>query len=100
MPCLLVENKIDLLDDPINQQELDKFAVDNQFIGAFATSAKTGVNVNEAMEGLITNIINRMEAMSNSQEPGKVFSTERNVVKLDKDEHQTLTIKKRKKNCC
>ena len=62
LPCLLVENKIDLLDgDAENDPELQQFAQDNGFCGSFRTSAKTVVNINESMEYLIRTIIKRME---------------------------------------
>jgi len=66
LPCLLVENKVDLVDfkdDP----SLQKFANKNKFCGAFRTSAKTGFNVCESMEYLIKNIIKRMEGSQNNQ---------------------------------
>ena len=65
LPCVLVENKADLLDknEIDNTQELNKFSKDNGFDNCFRTSAKTGLNVNEAMECLIDKIIKRRENM-------------------------------------
>ena len=66
LPCLLVENKADLVDfkeDP----SLQKFAKKNKFCGAYRTSAKTGFNVSESMEYLIKNIIKRMEGFQDNQ---------------------------------
>ena len=57
-----MENKADLLDnEKIDDPELTEFANKNGFDGAFRTSAKTGLNINESMTFLITNIIKRME---------------------------------------
>ena len=41
--------------------ELNDFASKNGFSGAFRVSAKTSSNVNESMEYLINNIIERMD---------------------------------------
>ena len=60
LPCLLVENKVDLVDFEVDPS-LQTFAIENEFCGAFRTSAKTGFNVSESMEYLIRNIIKRME---------------------------------------
>jgi len=66
LPCVLVENKADLLDkNEINNiQKLEEFAKCNEYDGYFRTSAKTGLNVNEAMEYLIDIILKRIKYMN------------------------------------
>ena len=60
-----MENKADLLDnEKIDDPELNEFANKNGFDGAFRTSAKTGLNINESMTFLISNIIKRMERIN------------------------------------
>ena len=102
LPCLLVENKIDLLDEGSeNDPEFESFAQSNEFCGCFRTSAKTGVNISESMEFLIKNIIKRMEDMS--QKGNEVFTTERKSVALDPQKHNETATAQRKKNkdgCC
>ena len=63
LPCVLVENKVDLLaeDEVGNDEHLKSFAEQNEFIGSFRSSAKTGMNINESMEFLIRNVVDRME---------------------------------------
>ena len=59
----MVENKVDLIYEEDNKNTLSEFknfAFENGFDEAFRTSAKTGFNVNESMEYLIDNIIERM----------------------------------------
>ena len=62
LPCILVENDIDLLGYP-KEGELDfnELWKNNGFIGGFRVSSKTGENVNESMEFLIKNIIKRRD---------------------------------------
>ena len=100
LPCLLVENKADLIDDANaeNCPELESFGTNNGFCGSFRTSAKTGLNINEAMNCLIKNIIQRMEAMQSKE--GEVFKTERNVVALDPEKHSEVATKRKQKDGC
>jgi hypothetical protein len=55
---------------------LHNFAKENNFINFFRTSVKENINVNETMDFLISNIIDRMEKFNNRK-------TE-NVNKFDK----------------
>ena len=103
MPCLLVENKVDLLDETdIENAELQEFAQKNDFCGSFRTSAKTGINISESMEYLIKAIIKRMEDMQSKG--NEVFTTDRKSVLLDPEKHsQAEAAAKRKKDkdgCC
>ena len=100
IPCLLVENKVDLLDDSnaVNCTELDEFAKNNEFCGSFRTSAKTGVNISESMEYLIRNIIQRMEAIQSKG--NDVFTADRKSVALDPDKHSDVARKPKKEGCC
>ena len=89
MPCILVENKADLLDknEIDNTQELEEFSEYNGFDCFFRTSAKTGLNVNKAMEYLINNIIKRLDIMEIYE--GKITNVEReNENKEDKNNNQ------------
>ena len=58
IPCVLVENKIDLLpkEEQINDKRLKEFAIANGFDAAFKVSVKEDVNVNESMNFLIHKI--------------------------------------------
>ena len=101
LPCLLVENKADLLDDPNaeHSNDLDEFAKNNDFIGAFRTSAKTGLNIGESMGFLIRKIIERMENMTSKNLD--VFTTDRKSVALDPDKHSEVAQRNQKeKGCC
>ena len=66
IPSVLVQNKIDLVDEESlkDEEEIKKFAEDNKYIGYFRTSVKMGIGIDECMEFLITNILERIEKCS------------------------------------
>jgi small GTP-binding protein len=102
IPCILVENKIDLLSDNSDDGDLNSFSEKNDFIGCFRASAKTGENINESMEFLIKNIIKRMEDMNKEGNEGKedVFDkNKRTSVRLETNKHTNVG-KKKKDGCC
>ena len=70
LPCILIVNKIDLVDDDFiqNDNEIKKFAKDNNFDNLFKTSAKLGIGIDESMDYLIKNILERVEKYNNSNE--------------------------------
>ena len=100
LPCLLVENKADLLDgDNVEKDpQLEEFGSNNGFCGCFRTSAKTGLNINESMEYLIKNIIQRMESMQSKGT--EVFNTDRKSVALDPEKHNEVAQKRKQKDGC
>ena len=63
IPCILVENKIDLVEKEVDNGELKSFSDKNGFNGYFRTSAKTGENIGESMEFLLKNIFERIKEM-------------------------------------
>ena len=66
IPSVLVQNKSDLVDEESlkDEEDIKKFAEDNKYIGYFRTSVKMGVGVDECMEFLITNILERIAKCS------------------------------------
>lgn len=99
LPCVLVENKSDLLDQNKvnNLTELKKFAKENEFVGCFRTSAKTGYNIEEAMSFLIETVLDRMSKMSS-----KEFTPDRRTVTLDPEKHENNDNyrQQQKSGCC
>ena len=99
LPCVLVENKSDLLDQNKvnNLTELKKFAKENEFVGCFRTSAKTGYNIEEAMSFLIETVLDRMSKMSS-----KEFAPDRRTVTLDPEKHENNDNyrQQQKSGCC
>jgi len=89
------------LDDPNaeNCQELQDFAKNNGYCGAFRTSAKTGLNISDSIEFLIRNIIERMENIP-SDLPD-IFNFNRKSVALDPEKHNEPASRgQRKEACC
>ena len=66
MPCILIENKKDLLSEEElnNESYLYEFSLLNNFDGYFRCSAKTGENVEESMNFLIQKIIDRFHSIN------------------------------------
>ena len=87
VPCVLVENKVDLLpqNEANNLVSLKGFANANNFLASFRTSAKTGYNINESMSYLIENILQRLSTITS-----KDFTTDRNSVTLDPSKHENV----------
>ena len=64
-----------------SEKELQEFAHCNNFVGAFFSSAKTGLNVSESFEFLLKTIIKKLEDM---QKKGMNIFVKGNVIsKLD-----------------
>ena len=70
LPSVLVQNKIDLVEEDAlkDEEEIKKFAEDNKYIGYFRTSVKMGIGVDECMEFLISNILERIAKCSKQGE--------------------------------
>ena len=95
IPCVLVENKIDLLEESIEEEDLKQFANDSDFTGCFFTSAKTGKNIFESMEFLIKEIIKKIKDM---EREGKDNEHARDTLKLVNDSFNAKD--SRHRACC
>ncbi len=67
IPCVLIGNKVDLLSSgrlpSKDEQFLSEYTAENQFLSWFTTSAKTGHGIDEAMEHLVTKIIENKQTV-------------------------------------
>ena len=97
IPCILAENKCDLVNKIKNyKEELNKFAFENSFIDCFRVSAKTGHNVYKAMTALIKYINKKMDKFSE-----KNFESRRTSLALDPSKHtRAENARRKKKKCC
>lgn len=97
MPCILIQNKVDLLPEQEwnNVSELKEFSEKNKFIGFFRTSAKLGIKINESMEFLIKNIIERLSKSSK-----EVLENDRKSIVIQSKSPSNNYKEKIKDNCC
>jgi len=57
IPVVLLANKIDLAEEPVDKEMMDRFCKENKFIGWFETSAKDNVNIDAAGNFLVEHIL-------------------------------------------
>ena len=81
LPCVLIENKVDLYEGNImeGERKAKRFAKENGYVDVFLTSVKKKENVDESMECLISVIVERMDRFMKS---GGNVSNERESIKL------------------
>jgi len=97
LPCVLIQNKVDLLPEQEwnNVSELKEFSEKNKFLGFFRTSAKLGIKINESMEFLIRNIIERLSKSSK-----EVLENDRKSIVIQSKPYSSNYKEKLKDNCC
>ena len=104
LPCVLIENKIDLLSEEefkSSEEFIKDFASKNEFDHYFRTSAKTGENIEEAISYLIQKIIERFQNMkieeyNLSSRPGASIT-----LVADSSKRKSMGAKRDKEtNCC
>ena len=103
LPCILVENKIDLLsEDEIDDPTFEEFWKSNGFTKGFRVSSKTGENIDESMEYLIKNIIKRMEKIKKLMEEENIIPSQKKLISLcpEQQDASNINIKKKKNDRC
>lgn len=62
-PCFLIENKMDLVseEEAKNTSDIAEFSQSNDFVNFFRTSAKTGDNIEDAMNYIVSSTIDKLE---------------------------------------
>ena len=100
LPSVLVRNKIDLLEgeDTKDDAEVKEFADKNKFINVFKTSAKMGIGIEECMEFLIGNIIERLEKCA--KDGKNPFEKERSSIVLQSSKATTSKQEGGAGGCC
>ena len=101
--AILLRNKVDLLEENNNNNEDDEemikdFCEKNKFLRCFKTSAKTGTNIEEAMNFLISNIIDKMEKITSSG--SNPFEKPRESLVLQKKNHAENNKENNNSACC
>jgi GTPase SAR1 family protein len=57
IPVVLLANKCDLAEEPLDKEMMEKFCKENNFIAWFETSAKDNINIDEAGNCLVEHIL-------------------------------------------
>ena len=101
LPFILIQNKIDLIKDKMELEDIEndtkKIGENNEFIKYFMSSVKENINIDNAMEYLIGNIVDRLEIYANSGGICFAEQLKTNTIKL----HECPTIlEENKKKCC
>lgn len=99
LPSILIQNKIDLVNDDelANEDDIRGFCEQNNFKNIFRTSAKTGMGINESMDFLISAIIVRLEEHSkNTNTP--LEKDRKSIVVQQQKKEKELMIKSNR--CC
>ena len=103
IPSILIRNKVDLVENEENNNNDDEemikdFCQKNKFIRCFKTSAKTGTNIEEAMNFLIGNIVDKMESIASSGT--NPFEKDRKSLVLDNSKHTEKNKENNPGACC
>ena len=101
IPSILIRNKVDLLENEANnddEEQTKKFCDDHGFLRYFKTSAKTGSNIEEAMNFLISTIIDKMEKLAESG--AKKKKKDRKSLVLQPSKHNEEAEKNNSMGCC
>lgn len=67
LPVVLLANKCDLPDVVIDEEALNKFVIENGFIGWFETSAKSNHKIDIAAKFLVENILSHTDIFEDKQ---------------------------------
>ena len=102
LPCVLVQNKIDLVDESVakDDEEIKKFANENKFDNYFRTSVKMGIGIDECMEYLIKNIIERSEKINKDGDKNLFEKDKKNMVLERKKPNENNNNRSMKNGCC
>ena len=101
IPSILIRNKIDLLENEDNnddEEQMKEFCEKNKFLRCFKTSAKTGTNIDEAMNFLISTIIDKMEKLV--QSGSNPFEKDRKSMVLQSSKHSENSKENNGMGCC
>ena len=101
IPSILIRNKIDLLENEDNnddEEQMKEFCEKNKFLRCFKTSAKTGTNIDEAMNFLISTIIDKMEKLV--QSGSNPFEKDRKSMVLQSAKHSEKNKENNGMGCC
>ena len=101
IPAILIRNKVDLLENEENNDDeatIKEFCEKNKFLQCFKTSAKTGINIDAAMDFLVGDIIDKMEKLA--QSGSNPFEKDRKSLVLQSSKHNDKNQENQNNNGC
>ena len=102
IPAILIRNKVDLLENDDNnndEEQMKEFCQSHSFLRCFKTSAKTGINIEESMNFLISTIIDKMEKLAESGTNPFEKENRKSLV-LQNDKHKEYAKENNAGGCC
>ena len=81
-----------------DEEEMKQFCEKNSFLRCFKTSAKTGTNIDESMNFLISTIIDKMESLA--QTGTNPFEKNRESMVLQSKKHNENSKENTSNGCC
>ncbi|XP_067682313.1 ras-related protein Rab-32B-like isoform X1 [Haliotis asinina] len=96
VPIMLLANKCDIEDVNADEDILNKFCRDYNFIGWFQTSAKSDINIDKSMNFLVEHILS---LPTESQQPSEHVTLQSSVSSRD-DSPEHARIQPRQENGC
>ena len=100
IPFVLIQNKIDLIEEKNELEEIEnktKIAVEeNDFIKYYMSSVKENININEVMDYIIGNIVDRLEVYTKNG--GEFFHDEKRQKSFSLKD--LSSVKDEKTSCC
>ena len=101
LPFILIQNKIDLINDKNELEEIENetknISENNEFAKYYMASVKENINVDESMQFLIANIIERLENYASVG--NEVFEDQKQRETLQLDRNSSVRSRKKEK-CC
>ena len=102
IPCLLIQNKIDLITDNEEREQIKLktklFCDENNFANSFVSSVKEDINIDESMTFLVESIIDRLEAYAAKGNDFFNNPNNRETIKLQEENHKRNSVAEKK--CC
>lgn len=97
---MLVQNKVDLVSEAElgNEEEVRKFGEENGYINFFRTSAKTRYRVDECMDFLIQNIVDRLDEYLAKNLDTTLDPNRTSIVKMNQPKKDTTMLQS--EGCC
>jgi len=100
IPCILLANKCDLADATIDEEALDNFVKEHNFILWQKTSAQDDIGIDDAMKVLIAEILKVSKENAPQQRPKDAIMLDKNNTSNNDTNTQNKTENNQEGGCC